>query len=142
MSGCCTYIYWLYYPKTETIVVVFGIMWKFRIPVLVLIPTFGYINHYQIWPVLNYHLPIMYTFLRSSNNVNCMYYEFLQYYDSWLDYICVFLAVTDILQTFIFHQPIFLQKSVLIFFNATLLLMDWFCLRVDYYCSCNIMQFL
>ena len=72
-------------------------------PVLVLIPIFGYINRGQIRPVLNYSLCIVHTFLGSSKNVNMMGSGFLQYCASCLDSIYASLVVTNILHTFIFN---------------------------------------
>ena len=50
-------------------------------PVFVIIPIFGYINRGQIQPVLNFCLRIVYNFMGSSDNMNCMDFEFLQHCD-------------------------------------------------------------
>ena len=83
--------------------------WSFRIPwtvsmsVLDLIPSFGYINRGKVLSVFNSHLCILHTFLGSFNNINSMDYSFLENCAYWLDSICVFLVLTDILNTLIFY---------------------------------------
>ena len=52
----------------------------FLMPVLVMIPVFGYIYHGQIQPIPNSCLRIVCTFPGSYNNVDCMDYGLLQHY--------------------------------------------------------------
>ena len=79
------------------------IPWTVLIPILVLIPIFGYINCGKIWLVLNYCLRIVHTFMGSPNNVNCMDSGVLQHCASWLDSICVFIVLTALFHTFYPH---------------------------------------
>ena len=122
--------------------VIFRIPWTVIMTVLVLIPIFGYINCGQIWLVLNSRLRIMHTFLGSSKNVNYMDSGLPQHCDYCLDYICVFIVVTNILHTFIFHQPIFIQHTPVSSCNTTLFSIIWFCFPVVEFCSSDIMYFI
>ena len=65
--------------KIEIIVVIYPHPVHGFMPVLVLIPISGCINHGQIRLVLNYHFRIMHTFPVSFNNVNFMDSGFLQH---------------------------------------------------------------
>ena len=105
------------------------IMCTVHIALLVLIPCFGYIGYISrsiISLVLASCLCIVHTFPGSSNNVNSMDSGFLQHWDSFLDSIYLFLAVTDILHTFIFTNPLFLQHTPVRSCKDTMFLIIYF----------------
>ena len=79
-------------------------------PILVLFPIFGYINHGQIRPVLDSCFCMLHTFPGSFNNVNCIYSGFFKHYYYCLYSIYAFFVVTDLFQTFIFNYSIFIQQ--------------------------------